>query len=63
MKAITLTAALVVLSIANSAQAGLFGLFKHDKGCGCSVEPTCAAPVDPSCAAPAGDNGLSLIHI
>jgi len=45
MKAITLTAALVVLSIANSAQAGLFGLFKHDKGCGCSVEPTCAAPV------------------
>jgi hypothetical protein len=58
MKAMTLTAALVVLSIANSAQAGLFGLFKHDNGCGCSVEATCAAPVDPTCAAPAacGDN-------
>ena len=53
MKAITLTAALVVLSIANSAQAGIFGLFKSNNGCGgCSVEPTCCAPVDPTCCAP-----------
>lgn len=53
MKAMTLTAALVVFSIANSAQAGLFGLFKHNNGCGCSVEPTCCAPVEASCCAPA----------
>jgi len=53
MKAITLTAALVVFSIANSAQAGLFGLFKHNNGCGCSSEPSCCAPVEASCCAPA----------
>ena len=53
MKAIKLFAALVVCSMATSAQAGLFGCFKSNSGCGCSVEPTCCAPVEASCCAPA----------
>ena len=58
MKAITLMAALVVCSVASNVQAGLFGHFKGNHGCGCSVEPTCCAPVEASCCAPAGcDNG------
>ncbi len=53
MKGITLSAALVVFSIANSANAGLFGLFNHGSSCGsCGVEPTCCAPVEASCCAP-----------
>ena len=54
MKAIKLIAALVVCSMATSVQAGLFGHFKSNHGCGCSVEPTCCAPVEASCCAPAG---------
>lgn len=57
MRTFTLAAAVVVFGIANSAQAGLFGLFKSDKGCGCSVEPSCVAPADPSCHAPAECGG------
>ena len=53
MKAMKLFAALVVCSMASSAQAGLFGVFKSNHGCGCSVEPTCCAPVEASCCAPA----------
>ena len=52
MKAMKLFAALVVCSMASSAQAGLFGCFKSNHGCGCSVEPTCCAPVEASCCAP-----------
>lgn len=52
MKAMKLFAALVVCSMASSAQAGLFGVFKSNHGCGCSVEPTCCAPVEASCCAP-----------
>lgn len=54
MKGIALSAALVVFSITNSAQAGLFGLFNHGSSCGsCGVEPSCCAPVEASCCAPA----------
>jgi hypothetical protein len=52
MKGITLSAALVVFAITNSAQAGLFGLFNHKSSCGCSAEPSCCAPVEASCCAP-----------
>ena len=47
MRGITLSAALVVMTIASSANAGLFGLFNHKSGgCGggCGDEPTCCAP-------------------
>ena len=55
MKAFTLTAALVVFSIASSVQAGLF--HKHNN-CGCAAEPSCCDPVEASCCAPACcDNG------
>ncbi len=57
MKGITLSAALVVFSIAGSANAGLFGMFgggHSHGGCGCAPEPSCCAPsYDPSCCAPA----------
>jgi hypothetical protein len=54
MRGITLTAAMVVLTMSSSANAGLFGLFgSNGYGGGCSAEPTCCAPVEASCCAPA----------
>ncbi len=61
MKGIFLSAAMMVMTISGSANAGLFGLFEHDgcgHGCGNDCcEPTCCAPADaccePTCCAPA----------
>ena len=54
MKGIFLSAAMMVLTISSSADAGLFGLFESKSGCG--HEPSCCAPAEccePTCCAPA----------
>jgi len=52
MRGITLTAAMVVLTMSSTANAGLFGLFGH-KSDSCSEEPSCCAPAEADCSAPA----------
>jgi hypothetical protein len=49
MKGIFLSAAMMVLAVSSSADAGLFGC-KKSSGC---CEPSCCAPVEATCCAPA----------